>query len=45
MQHNEQYGYVALDRVYPGTVEAVDKLLFETDFVKRFLERYENFEG
>ncbi|KAG1457872.1 hypothetical protein G6F46_007071 [Rhizopus delemar] len=44
MQHNEQYGYVALDRVYPGTVEAVDKLLFETDFIKRFLERYENFE-
>ncbi|ORE07891.1 hypothetical protein BCV72DRAFT_101004 [Rhizopus microsporus var. microsporus] len=43
MKSNKQYTHVALDRTYHGTVEAMDKLLFETDFIKSFLERCENF--
>ncbi|CAO3701562.1 unnamed protein product [Rhizopus stolonifer] len=45
MKHNDQYGYVALDRVYPGTVEAMDKLFYHTDFIQCFLECCENFES
>lgn len=41
----EQYAHVALNETYPGTVEAMLKLLFDSSFLKNFLERYENFEN
>lgn len=41
----EQYFHVALNETYKGTVEAVFKLLFDSEFIKGFLEKYENFEG
>lgn len=41
----EQYFHVALNETYKGTVEAIFKLLFDSEFVKGFLEKYENFEG
>lgn len=41
----EQYFHVALNETYNGTVEAIFKLLFDSEFVKGFLEKYENFEG
>lgn len=40
----EQYTHIALNETYPGTVEAMFKLLYDSDFFKGFLERYENFE-
>ncbi|KAF1798544.1 hypothetical protein FB192DRAFT_1288509 [Mucor lusitanicus] len=40
----EQYFHVALNETYKGTVEAVFKLLFDSEFIKGFLEKYENFE-
>ncbi|KAI8640186.1 hypothetical protein BD408DRAFT_420268 [Parasitella parasitica] len=40
----EQYFHIALNETYKGTVEAVFKLLFNSKFVKGFLEKYENFE-
>lgn len=40
----EQYLHIALNETYTGTVEGMFKLLFDSDFVKTFLERYENFE-
>lgn len=41
----EQYFHIALNETYKGTVEAVFKLLFDSEFIKGFLEKYENFEG
>ncbi|CEP08384.1 hypothetical protein [Parasitella parasitica] len=40
----EQYFHIALNETYEGSVEAVFKLLFDSKFVKGFLEKYENFE-
>ncbi|CAO0802577.1 unnamed protein product [Mucor circinelloides] len=40
----EQYFHIALNETYKGTVEAVFKLLFDSEFIKGFLEKYENFE-
>ncbi|KAK4515523.1 carboxy methyl transferase for protein phosphatase 2A [Mucor velutinosus] len=40
----EQYFHIALNETYKGTVEAVFKLLFDSEFIKDFLEKYENFE-
>ncbi|KAL9558530.1 hypothetical protein MBANPS3_000866 [Mucor bainieri] len=40
----EQYFHIALNETYRGTVEAVFKLLFDSEFIKGFLEKYENFE-
>lgn len=40
----EQYLHIALNETYNGSVEAMFKLLFDSDFIKKFLERYENFE-
>ncbi|KAI9251547.1 hypothetical protein BY458DRAFT_17800 [Sporodiniella umbellata] len=44
MKHSEQHSYIALDRIYPGTVETMDKLFYQTRFIKNFLECCENFE-
>ncbi|KAI8075517.1 hypothetical protein BDF21DRAFT_343506 [Thamnidium elegans] len=41
----EQYSRIAINETFPGTVEAMFKLLFDSSFVKGFLERYENFEN
>lgn len=40
----EQYTHIALNETYTGTVESLFKLLYDSDFFKGFLERYENFE-
>ncbi|KAI8977931.1 GRAM domain-containing protein [Pilobolus umbonatus] len=40
----EQLSYVAMDYCFDGTVELVNRLLYHTEFIKRFLEKYENFE-
>ncbi|KAI8973698.1 hypothetical protein BDF20DRAFT_667193 [Mycotypha africana] len=42
--NNEQYHHVALNEIYTGTVEAMFKLLCDSDFLRNFLERYEAFE-
>ncbi|KAG0768398.1 hypothetical protein G6F57_001236 [Rhizopus arrhizus] len=44
IENNKKFSHVALDKVYPGTVEAFDKLFFEQDFIKCFLEQCEKFE-
>lgn len=41
----EQYSRIAINETFPGTVEAIFKLLFDSSFTKGFLERYENFEN
>lgn len=41
----EQYSRIAINETFPGNVEAMFKLLFDSSFVKGFLERYENFEN
>ncbi|GAA5794882.1 hypothetical protein HPULCUR_000230 [Helicostylum pulchrum] len=41
----EQYSRIAINETFPGTVEAMFRLLFDSSFVKGFLERYENFEN
>jgi hypothetical protein len=41
----EQYFHVALNETYKGSVEAMFELLFNSDFLRGFLERYENFAG
>ncbi|KAI7902009.1 GRAM domain-containing protein [Cokeromyces recurvatus] len=43
--HNKHYFHVALNETYSGTVDAMFRLLFDSDFFKNFLERYENFES
>lgn len=40
----EQYLHIALNETYTGSVEGMFKLLFDSNFIKKFLERYENFE-
>ncbi|CAO3657968.1 unnamed protein product [Rhizopus stolonifer] len=44
IQRNKTYKHVALDKIYPGTVEGFDKLFFEGNFTKRIFEQYENYE-
>ncbi|KAI8331116.1 GRAM domain-containing protein [Blakeslea trispora] len=40
----QQYFHVALDQTYKGDVERMFKLLFDSQFMKSFLETYEQFE-
>lgn len=42
--HGEQYPHIALNETYKGSVQAMFRLLFDTNFFPAFLERYENFE-
>jgi hypothetical protein len=43
--HGQHYFHVALNETYTGSVEAMFELLFNSDFLRGFFERYENFEG
>lgn len=43
--NGEHYTHVALNDTFTGTVESMTKILFNSSFMKIFLERYENFEG
>lgn len=45
IENNKSFSHVALDKVYPGTVESFDKLFFEQNFIRCFMEQCEQFEG
>ncbi|KAI7895289.1 uncharacterized protein EV154DRAFT_536144 [Mucor mucedo] len=42
--NGEQYPHIALNETYKGSVQAMFRLLFDSNFFPGFLERYENFE-